>query len=213
MVNLLSGFIKCTGGEITVCRTNDNSRILVMQDGIGIAKYRHRRPSRITKIDEIIDCLKDNWLDFNAIRDDEVIKRIECFLIAVKRLPQFADAYAKFSNIRQKIDLSRKVKVIGGEDSDDVEYEEKTIKAIEFQEKRIRLVDVTGYDNEDLNPMSLKDWFILEQVKEIIFESFDHLEANVKQSVLDMKKAMSDIKKDLAPILMLEGTMRLAVSS
>ena len=204
LIKLLSGFIKCTGGEITVCRTDDNGRVLVNQSGVALIKYRHKSPNLIRKIDEIIDLLKVYWLDFNAIKDDEVIKRIECFLVAVKKLPQLADAYAKFTSIKQQVGLQKKVKVIGANyGGDDYQMESHTIQKILFHEDHIEL-DFKD-DTQDFNPLKLEDWFTIEQFKEIVFESFVTLETDLKASMGAMKKAISDIKKDLAPITMLEN--------
>lgn len=205
ILKLLSSFIKCTGDEITVCRTQDNSRILVTPQGIGVCRYRHKSPDYVRKINDILDILKENWLDFNAVKDDEVIKRIECFLIAVKRLPQLSDAYKRFSNVKQVLSIKKKIKVLGDEYSD-YKMQEKTLQKIAFQSRGLRFEYGDG-DYEELNPLKLGNWYVLEQVKEVIFESFDRLESDIKESLQDMKKAISDIKKDLAPILMLEGTI------
>lgn len=206
VIELLSNFIKCTGDDVMVCRTTDNKRIVVANDGLMSFAFRGKRPEKVTKISEIMVLLKEHWIDFNAIRDDEVIKRIECFLKAVKKLPDLSIAFEKFQKLKGNIQINKEIKFYDSDgygDDEDFDMKKKKVENIVFHENYLEFISTS--DNFDLYPDNLNHWFAIEQVKDVVFKRFESLEKNLDESVAEVNKHIELVKDDLAPILMLES--------
>jgi len=201
IVSLLSEFIK-SDKRLTVCRTLTNERVIIGKYGLEKISYGCKRGNRIQDISAIVNLLQEYSQDFNRIKDEILIKRIECFLNAIKHIGKFTDAYKKLVGLNSGVSVGKNVFIV--ESGYRGEYNKIRVLIDKAKVVDGKLVLIENDTNEyNLNTFNLNDWLAIEQVKDDIIPKFDNLE--IKKYKEEFDSVVADIKNEMAPITMLES--------